>query len=96
MTEQPKTIGILAGGGPAPGINSVIHAVTIRAINLGFKVNDMAFGRGKTVSSALNAANPGSRSNAKRLVVGSGSMQTFLPSAISVGGNGHSEIRPLF
>ena len=31
MTDQPKTIGILAGGGPAPGINGVIHAVTIRA-----------------------------------------------------------------
>jgi len=38
MTDQPKTIGILAGGGPAPGINGVIHAVTIRGINLGFTV----------------------------------------------------------
>jgi len=38
MTDQPKTIGILAGGGPAPGINGVIHAVTIRGINLGFQV----------------------------------------------------------
>ena len=38
MTDQPKTIGILAGGGPAPGINGVIHAVTVRGINLGFKV----------------------------------------------------------
>jgi 6-phosphofructokinase 1 len=36
--DQPKTIGILAGGGPAPGINSVIHAVTIQAINEGFAV----------------------------------------------------------
>jgi 6-phosphofructokinase 1 len=38
MTDQPKTIGILAGGGPAPGINGVIHAVTIHGINMGFKV----------------------------------------------------------
>ena len=38
VTEQPKTIGILAGGGPAPGINGVIHAVTIQAINNGFAV----------------------------------------------------------
>jgi 6-phosphofructokinase 1 len=38
VTDQPKTIGILAGGGPAPGINGVIHAVTIRGINLGFQV----------------------------------------------------------
>ena len=37
-TNELKTIGILAGGGPAPGINSVIHAVTIRAINNGFAV----------------------------------------------------------
>ncbi|MBL4888532.1 MAG: 6-phosphofructokinase [Candidatus Lindowbacteria bacterium] len=31
-------IGILVGGGPAPGINSVISSVTIEAINLGFEV----------------------------------------------------------
>jgi 6-phosphofructokinase 1 len=30
-TEQIHQIGILVGGGPAPGINSVIHAVTIEA-----------------------------------------------------------------
>ncbi len=33
-----KTIGVLVGGGPAPGLNSVIHAVTIEAINTGFQV----------------------------------------------------------
>lgn len=32
MTEQPTTVGILVGGGPAPGINSVIGAATIRSI----------------------------------------------------------------
>ena len=32
MTEQRPTVGILVGGGPAPGINSVISAVTIRSI----------------------------------------------------------------
>ena len=32
------TIGIVVGGGPAPGLNGVIHAVTITAINNGFKV----------------------------------------------------------
>ena len=31
-------IGILVGGGPAPGINSVIHAATIEAINSGWEV----------------------------------------------------------
>lgn len=33
-----KTLGILVGGGPAPGINSVISAVTIEARNSGLKV----------------------------------------------------------
>ncbi len=32
------TLGILVGGGPAPGINSVISAATIEALNRGFKV----------------------------------------------------------
>jgi len=32
MTLQRPTVGILVGGGPAPGINSVISAVTIRSI----------------------------------------------------------------
>lgn len=34
---KPK-VGILVGGGPAPGINGVISAVTIEAINRGFEV----------------------------------------------------------
>jgi 6-phosphofructokinase len=37
-SSELKTIGIVAGGGPAPGINSVIHAVTIQGINNGFAV----------------------------------------------------------
>ncbi len=36
MSEQQPRIGILCGGGPAPGINSVIAAVTIEAINSGW------------------------------------------------------------
>ena len=32
MTLERATVGILVGGGPAPGINSVISAVTIRSI----------------------------------------------------------------
>ena len=32
MISQRTTVGILVGGGPAPGINSVIGAVTIRSI----------------------------------------------------------------
>lgn len=33
-----RRIGIYAGGGPAPGINSVISAATIEAINSGWEV----------------------------------------------------------
>jgi ATP-dependent phosphofructokinase / diphosphate-dependent phosphofructokinase len=33
-----RTLAIVVGGGPAPGVNSVISAATIEAINCGFKV----------------------------------------------------------
>lgn len=36
--SSPKRLGILVGGGPAPGINAVISAATIEAINEGFEV----------------------------------------------------------
>ncbi|MEE8151951.1 MAG: 6-phosphofructokinase, partial [candidate division NC10 bacterium] len=35
---EPKNLGILVGGGPAPGINSVISAATIEARNSGLEV----------------------------------------------------------
>ena len=35
---EPKSLGILVGGGPAPGINSVISAVTIESRNSGLEV----------------------------------------------------------
>ena len=38
MTTSKGRIGILVGGGPAPGINSVISAATIEAINRGYEV----------------------------------------------------------
>jgi len=36
--ENKGKVGILVGGGPAPGINGVISAVTIKAINYGLEV----------------------------------------------------------
>ena len=36
--NRPKRLGILVGGGPAPGINAVISAATIEALNQGFEV----------------------------------------------------------
>jgi 6-phosphofructokinase len=38
MLETKKTVAILCGGGPAPGMNSVISAVTIEAIKNGWNV----------------------------------------------------------
>ena len=36
--SSPARLGILVGGGPAPGINAVISAATIEALNQGFEV----------------------------------------------------------
>ena len=57
--QKSKKIGILVGGGPAPGINSVISAVTIEAINNGFSVIGIYEGfkyleQGKKVIEFLN------------------------------------------
>jgi ATP-dependent phosphofructokinase / diphosphate-dependent phosphofructokinase len=38
MSHGPKKVGILVGGGPAPGINAVIGAATIRAVLSGYDV----------------------------------------------------------
>lgn len=38
MSATGKTIGIVVGGGPAPGINGVISSATIEAVNNGFRV----------------------------------------------------------
>lgn len=38
MSHTPKKVAILVGGGPAPGINAVIGAATIRAALSGFEV----------------------------------------------------------
>ena len=38
MTQDIRRLALLVGGGPAPGINGVISAVTIQAINNGIQV----------------------------------------------------------
>ena len=38
MSVAPKKLAILVGGGPAPGINSVIGAATIRAAVEGVEI----------------------------------------------------------
>ena len=38
MSKSPRRMAILTAGGPAPGINSVINAATLEALNLGWQV----------------------------------------------------------
>ena len=54
-----RRLAILVGGGPAPGINGVIHSATIEAINNGVDVVGVLDGfehlmRGQMVSRALS------------------------------------------
>jgi ATP-dependent phosphofructokinase / diphosphate-dependent phosphofructokinase len=56
--KQTQRMGILVGGGPAPGINGVIHSATIEAINNGIDVVGIYDGfqhlmEGKLVSTPL-------------------------------------------
>lgn len=36
--SEPRTVGLVIGGGPAPGINGVISSVTIECVNRGWQV----------------------------------------------------------
>jgi len=45
MSVAPKKLAILVGGGPAPGVNSVIGAATIRAELEGVEVIGIKDGR---------------------------------------------------
>ena len=38
MAEEQKTLAIMCGGGPAPGLNGVISAAAIESINRGMRV----------------------------------------------------------
>src|SRR5512136_730832 len=61
VNTQGGKIGILVGGGPAPGINGVIHAATIEAISNGLEVIGIYEGfkhlmEGKLVGTPLTIA----------------------------------------
>ena len=61
ISKQNGKIGILVGGGPAPGINGVIHAATIEAISSGLEVFGIYEGfkhlmEGKAVGTPLTIA----------------------------------------
>lgn len=59
-----KKLGIVVGGGPAPGINAVIGAATIAAINQGFEVIGFYNGFHNLVSDAFQA-----ETHARRLLI---------------------------
>jgi len=56
--SQPTTLALLVGGGPAPGINGVISATTIEAVNQGFKVYGVRDGFKYLVRGDLSQARP--------------------------------------
>jgi ATP-dependent phosphofructokinase / diphosphate-dependent phosphofructokinase len=55
---SPKHLGILVGGGPAPGINAVISAATVEAINQGFVVTGIRDGFKHLVGRDLSKLRP--------------------------------------
>jgi hypothetical protein len=53
-----KTLAIVVGGGPSPGINAVIAAATIEARNHGLRVVGVQSGFRALVAGDLNRARP--------------------------------------
>ena len=58
MSTTPRRLGILVGGGPAPGINCVISAATIEAINSGWEVFGIEYGFSRLMRGALEFVKP--------------------------------------
>ncbi|HEY2910936.1 MAG TPA: diphosphate--fructose-6-phosphate 1-phosphotransferase [Gemmataceae bacterium] len=56
--SQRRTLAIVVGGGPAPGINGVISSVTIEAINQGFEVYGVCDGFKHLVSDRFDPSDP--------------------------------------
>ena len=51
---SPQKLAILVGGGPAPGINSVIAAATLRALDAGIEVLGLPHGYSQVMQGALD------------------------------------------
>ena len=58
MERREGRLGILVGGGPAPGINSAISAATIEAINLGLAVTGIYDGFENLIKGRLEMVRP--------------------------------------
>src|SRR5688572_4510356 len=70
----PKCLGILVGGGPAPGINTVISAATIEALNEGFDVIGIRDGFKHLVRRDLSGLQPLAIDDVSRVHLLGGSM----------------------
>ncbi|NOT60749.1 MAG: 6-phosphofructokinase [Acidobacteria bacterium] len=66
MSVSPK-LAIIVGGGPAPGINSVISAATVKAINEGFDVVGIQDGFKHLVRRDVSCARPLSINDVSRI-----------------------------
>lgn len=72
--SSPRRLGILVGGGPAPGINAVISAATIEAINEGFEVVGIRDGFKHLVRRDLSKLGPLTIGDVSRVHLLGGSM----------------------
>ncbi|NOZ24535.1 MAG: 6-phosphofructokinase [Nitrospirae bacterium] len=71
---MPDTLGIIVGGGPAPGINGVISAATIEAINSGLQVIGIRNGFRSLFSEDTGAAVPLDIETVSRIHIEGGSI----------------------
>lgn len=74
MRTGQARLGILVGGGPAPGINSAISAATIEAINSGFEVIGIYDGFQHLMAGRTDMYRPLSITDVSRLHVHGGSI----------------------
>lgn len=72
--QAPARLGILVGGGPAPGINSAIGAVTIEALNSGLEVVGIYDGFEHVVAGRTDMVQPLSISDVSRIHFQGGSI----------------------
>jgi ATP-dependent phosphofructokinase / diphosphate-dependent phosphofructokinase len=74
MSESRPRLGILCGGGPAPGINSVISAATIEAINSGWDVIGILDGFEHLIEGSTSHVQPLTIADVSRIHVLGGSI----------------------
>jgi 6-phosphofructokinase len=74
MASSSKRLAILVGGGPAPGINAVISAATIQALNQGFDVIGVRDGFKRLVRRDPSALQPLTIDDVSRVHLSGGSI----------------------